>query len=461
MINADPLGSVFCFALFENLDRLLQILQIRHARMKEKHEGDVEMIELIYNEEGEVTTEESGLLEPKNVKKIGEPKEYKKIFIEDYVHTFLLQQSVENETCIKAGVLFGKSERDGGHRHFYIKGALPVEQISEKQGKYCFTEKVWGDIYQKCEKYFPELEIMGWFLSKSGISLENTEVLEETHRTYFSGADKLLFVTEPSEQKTVFWGFDGNRFTRQPGYFIFYEKNELMREFLMEKNEQNSKENEKPDVAVANFRKILKEKQAKNVTRKKQVVTYGMKAAVALVFFVGAVALKNQTNKIKTMEQQMSTYAEDKILQETVSDEVIVEELPGNVEENQESIYDVPVVQEEPAEEEETVQEEPVKEEPVKDGESVQEEPVQEEPVQEELPVTEQMPEEEEAGEEEVQETAAEPPTYQQYVVMAGDTLAKISREKYGTDEMISQICALNEISDGDYIQEGEIILLP
>ena len=138
-------------------------------------------------------------------------------------------------------------------------------------------------------------------------------------------------------------------------------------------------------------------------------------------------------------------YAEDKILQETVSDEVIVEELPGNVEENQESIYDVPVFQEEPAEEEETVKEEPV----------------QEESVQEELPVTEQMPEEEEAGEEEMQETAAEPPTYQQYVVMAGDTLAKISREKYGTDEMISQICALNEISDGDYIQEGEIILLP
>ena len=407
------------------------------------------MIELIYNEEGEVTTEESGLLEPKNIKKIGEPKEHKKIFIEDYVHTFLLQQSVENEKCIKAGVLFGKSERDGGQRHFYIKGALPVEQISEKQGKYCFTEKVWGDIYQKCEKYFPELEIMGWFLSKPGISLENTEVLEETHRTYFSGADKILFVAEPSEQKAVFWGFDGNRFTRQPGYFIFYEKNELMRDFLMEKNGQNSRGSEIPDVAVANFRKILKEKQAKNVKRKKQAMSYGMKVTIALVFFVGVVTLKNQTDKIKTMEQQMSTYPEE-ILQETVSDEVIVEELPGNVEENQEIIYEVPVAREESAEEE------PVKEEPVKEGE-----PVQEEPVKEELPVVEEMPPEEEVVVEEQQETAAEAPVYQQYVVMAGDTLAKISREKYGTDEMISQICALNEISDGDYIQEGEIILLP
>ena len=419
MINADPVGSVFCFALFENLDRLLQILQIRHARMKEKHEGDVEMIELIYNEEGEVTTEESGLLEPKNVKKIGEPKEYKKIFIEDYVHTFLLQQSVENETCIKAGVLFGKSERDGGHRHFYIKGALPVEQISEKQGKYCFTEKVWGDIYQKCEKYFPELEIMGWFLSKSGISLENTEVLEETHRTYFSGADKLLFVTEPSEQKTVFWGFDGNRFTRQPGYFIFYEKNELMREFLMEKNEQNSKENEKPDVAVASFRKILKEKQEKHAKQKKIAISYGMRVSIALVLFAGVVTLRNQTQKIKMMEEQMNSMSDEAAVVEVSSEEVVIESLPGNVEQQPEC------------------------------EESVPEEPEQELPVTE-LPETETV--------EEPQQEKKEP---QNYTIQPGDSLAKISREKYGTDDMVDEICALNEIVNGDYIQVGETILLP
>ena len=394
------------------------------------------MIELIYNEEGDVTTEESKLSEPKNIKKIGEPKAYKKIFIEDFVHTYLLQLSTENEKCINAAVLLGKSERAGGQRHLYIKGALPVEHISEKQGKYCFTEKMWGDIYQNCEKYFPEQEIMGWFLSKSGILRENTGVLEETHRTYFSGAEKILFVIEPKEEKNVFWAFDGNRFAKQPGYYIFYEKNEWMREFLMEKNEQNFKGQEKPDVAVANFRKILKEKQEINVKRKKQAVSYGMKAAIALVLFVGVVTLKNQTDKIRTMEQQMSTFSDEETMQETVSDELVVEELPGNVEENQEIIYELPVAWEE----------------------SVVEEP----PVQEEVPTEEEIPAEEAVVKEEVQEPAVEEaPVYQEYVVMAGDTLVKICREKYGTEEMISQVCALNDISDGDYIQEGEIILLP
>ena len=42
-----------------------------------------------------------------------------------------------------------------------------------------------------------------------------------------------------------------------------------------------------------------------------------------------------------------------------------------------------------------------------------------------------------------------------------GDTLAGISRAHYGTDDKISEICDLNGIENGDYIQAGEIILLP
>lgn len=46
-------------------------------------------------------------------------------------------------------------------------------------------------------------------------------------------------------------------------------------------------------------------------------------------------------------------------------------------------------------------------------------------------------------------------------MVQAGDTLAKISREQYGNDDMIDSICELNGIENGDYIQVGETILLP
>lgn len=100
-----------------------------------------------------------------------------------------------------------------------------------------------------------------------------------------------------------------------------------------------------------------------------------------------------------------------------MTEEVIVEELPGAIEE-------VPVFAE--AEEfPETVAEEPIPEET------------------------------------DSEEAFAEQITYVEYVVQAGDTLAKISREHYGTADRVAEICSLNGISNGDYIQAGEIILLP
>lgn len=399
------------------------------------------MIELIYNEEESSTTEEATLSEPKNVKQVGEPREYKKIFIEDYVYTFLHQYSAADEQKNRLAILLGMSERSGGKRHLYIKSALPVEAVYEKQGKYLFTEKIWGRIYQECEKYFPNQEIVGWFLAKPGFAVEKTSVTEETHRTYFSGADKVLFMMEPIEGESAFFGFDGNRFAKQSGYYIYYEKNEPMREFLMEKNGQEKQvsSNEKPDVAMANFRKILKEKQEINEKRKKKAVSYGTKVAVALVLFVGAVTLKNQTDKISSMEQKMSEMSVQEQVVEASGDEVVVEELPGNVEE-QEEIYEEPVQTEEP------------EELPVTESESVSEDAAQEAEVQEKT---------EEEVQEPAEEAAAEATVYEEYTVQAGDTLAKISRDHYGSDEMISEICTLNEISDGDYIQAGEIILLP
>ena len=77
------------------------------------------------------------------------------------------------------------------------------------------------------------------------------------------------------------------------------------------------------------------------------------------------------------------------------------------------------------------------------------------------LPVIEEEREKEGELEEPAEETMAGAPVYEEYIVQSGDTLAKISREFYGTDEKISEICILNNITNGDYIQAGEIILLP
>ena len=222
------------------------------------------------------------------------------------------------------------------------------------------------------------------------------------------------------EGESGFFGFDGNRFTRQSGYYIYYEKNEQMREFMLEKNKEcgQTSNNEKPDVAMANFRKILKEKQEQNEKRKKKAISYGGKVVAAMVLFVGLVALRNKVENVDFTEPTMIPQKiEEEQSVEIFHENVLVEELPGNVEA-------LPI--------------------------NNQEEQGQLEEVWEET-------EQEIEVEKEMEETV----DYQEYIVQNGDTLAKISREFYGTDEKIWEICSLNGIADGDYIQVGEIILLP
>lgn len=57
-----------------------------------------------------------------------------------------------------------------------------------------------------------------------------------------------------------------------------------------------------------------------------------------------------------------------------------------------------------------------------------------------------------------VQEALARPESYQ---VQKGDSLIAISRRFYGTDEKVIEICRLNNIEDPNQIQPGQNILLP
>ena len=55
-------------------------------------------------------------------------------------------------------------------------------------------------------------------------------------------------------------------------------------------------------------------------------------------------------------------------------------------------------------------------------------------------------------------ETSAQQKTY---VICPGDTLYQISMEKYGTAEVIKEICSLNNISQEEIIYPGQVIVLP
>ena len=252
------------------------------------------MIEIIYKEDQKKSGEKDRFFRiPNNIRQIGEIRGHQKIYIEDYAYTFLKKISRNGAGEGRAAILLGQYHWSEGCAYLFIRSALQIDDMEVSPDHLAFTDKVWGQIYEEEKKYFPEQEIVGWFVSLPGFNMEISEGMLKTHLNHFAGNDKTLFVMEPGEREEAFFLYEGGRLTRQPGFYIYYEKNEAMQAYMIEKSQNKSiEETEKiPDRAVVDFRKAVKDKKEKEqeaaAPAKKRVVWMTGACTAAAVLAVG------------------------------------------------------------------------------------------------------------------------------------------------------------------------------
>lgn len=232
------------------------------------------MIEIIYKEEQKKADgNEQFFRIPNNIRQIGEIRGQQKIYIEDYAYTFLKKISRIPEEGGKAAILLGQYHWSEGIAYLFIKSALQVKDMEVSPEHIVFSDKVWGQVYEDSRKYFPQQEIVGWFVSLPGFNMQINEVLLKTHLNHFAGNDKVLFVVEPGEWEEAFFAYENNQLNRQPGYYIYYEKNEPMQAYMIDMSENKSiEETEKiPDRAVIDFRRTVKRREERKENGKENV----------------------------------------------------------------------------------------------------------------------------------------------------------------------------------------------
>ena len=271
------------------------------------------MIEIIYKEDQKKSGEKDRFFRiPNNIRQIGEIRGHQKIYIEDYAYTFLKKISRNGAGEGQAAILLGQYHWSEGCAYLFIRSALQIDDMEVSPDHLAFTDKVWGQIYEEEKKYFPDQEIVGWFVSLPGFNMEISEGMLKTHLNHFAGNDKTLFVMEPGEREEAFFLYEGGRLTRQPGFYIYYEKNEAMQAYMIEKSQNKSiEETEKiPDRAVVDFRKAVKDKKEKEqeaaAPAKKRVVWMAGACTAAAVLAVGITFF----NSYQGMENTMGTLLE-------------------------------------------------------------------------------------------------------------------------------------------------------
>lgn len=393
------------------------------------------MIEIVYEKEKQKSEgNESFFRIPNNIRQIGEAGGAQKIYIEDYAYTYLCRISSENLTRGIGAILLGQVNWKEGISYLFVKSAvaLPDMEISEEHLE--FTQDIWNHVYEKNKEYFPDQEVVGWFLSIPGCSMELHQVICQTHLDHFGGSDKILFVMEPLEKEEAFYHYEDGCMSRQTGFYVYYEKNEPMHDFLIAQNQKMEKKTEEvDDSAVRNFRK----KVEKNIRQEQgkhgfpMMKAAGICAAVA-VLAVGVLYL-NDYKKLQSAREVMADI--DRERQETGAEEAAP--VNGGAQE--------PVSEEK--EPRETEPEQEAQEPAAGEGAAADN--------------AEQQQAEQENTEAEADSSQASQEIHPSYTIQRGDTITKISIKTYGSTEKVREICELNHLSINDLIYPGQKILLP
>lgn len=448
------------------------------------------MIEVIYKEENQEEQEETAVQIPRNIRQIGQSDENCKIYIEDYVYTFLvrLSRSEEGNSSREAqvAVLTGESRWWCGASYLFIRGALIAEGMEAAADHIHFTDEIWQKIHEEQEKYFGEQEIVGWFFSQPQILVEANEIFTRVHLKHFGG-EKVLMLMEPQEREDAFFVYENGFMEKKSGYYIFYEKNPRMQAYMIEKNDELHTETEEKceDKAVKNFRRIITDKK-QDAEERASVFSYAATACLAAaVLIVGVNFYRNYQNmkSIETEIQQASS--------------IIVEEVtpvPSEAAEKEKAVptrkpEETPVQTPPPAEETEKKETEKADRETSTDEIYREESDIRK--AQRRKALEAKADETEKAAVERTETESSETGNgnrttedtqnqntknentgtenaetssgkiHESYVIKPGDTIFQISMARYGNMDAMAEICRLNGLSLEEIIYPGQVIVLP
>lgn len=397
---------------------------------------------------------------PKNITQIGEVDKHCRIYVEDYVVSYIKQMNGIAQNKDIAIALYGRKTAEDGVTYLFVYGSAKLNFLQKAVRHLSQAQE--QEIEKLRKKYFSEMTFLGYQIL-NGEMVEGFQICEQEICRYVKG------------------------------YAQFYEKNDSMLAYMLE-NRGGEAEPEKVDQEKY---EIVKKRQEERRTHQEggyataqtpeprrtgtvrreqdkiiQMPTVGlrrMKMAATGVFVllcVMALALMRQESTGESLgeaaRQAMSSMMEQKIPDATQEGAEQTSTLVA-----EDKLEDA-LKQENAAANPETTEETAVTEttaaEAIAETQTATEELTQE-TTQEVTQTTEQAaetvasatPAPEPTVEPQIQ-AAAQPTAY---TIKKGDTLIGISIRNYGSNARVSDICSLNGIKDPDDIKIGQEILLP
>ncbi len=380
---------------------------------------------------------------PVNVKQMGNIDKTLKIYIEDYVYTYMYQYAKTGGSKEKLMVLAGKHTYINNCDVVIISGVIQAKNTAEENGALTFTDESWIYINEQMRKYFDGLSVLGWCHVQPEFGIFMMARDEVFHKRCFKNKFQVFCTIDPMEKQECFYAYNDEMTSLRPvkGYFIYYDKNEAMQEYMLDNSISKPKEipesirkeempefdktdeagfdtKDKPEPidridAAERIRKVLnaKEDSKRKSKNGKYAAMTVFTGAICAAFVFMCVNMVNNMDRIQTLEKEITDV---KYSYETINTQI---------ESKAEQVFAVKAQEEEQKrKEEQSLKDENAKEETKEDKNL---------------------------------DSAAI------YTIQYGDTLWSICDSYYGSPEMITSVMEINSITDIDTLYVGERIVLP
>ena len=352
---------------------------------------------------------------PKNVRQIGNVSDEPKIYVEDYVDTYLNQLKDKAKEEPVGIALAGEILVLEGQPVVYISGAFRLAEVEVRGKEISLKEETVKQMETDRKKYFPETEIVGWGLIEDGKPMGRSREVGRIHSKYFS-KDQSVFIWKDSlDGEEVFYAFKYGELMQMGGHYVFYEKNPAMQNYMISTRKKIGVTPSEvvEDRAAKDFRSVVRERMEDKEQRQGSRPVYVTSALLVVVVLALGISTVNNFTKMEAVQSSLESLSQSASKTESQT---------GTVNEGEDGAVEANGT--------------------IGDGEAKDKE-ASGGTVPETSTVQEQLSDED------------------YYVVRKGDTLDSISVKVYGDASHVEALCKMNGLSDGNLIYIGQKLLLP
>lgn len=244
---------------------------------------------------------------PKNVKQIGNVSDSPRIYVEDYVETFLNQLEEQGREVTITAFLLGEKVQIEGEECIFVTGALQVKDSILEEIAPVITKEELETAKVESREYFHEMDIIGWFQTVPDRPLALSREMAKAHEKLMPEKNSLLILKGQEEE--LYFAYKFKELMEIGGHYIFYEKNPDMQSYMIRERRQIGVTPSEvvEDRAAKDFRSTIKGRMEVREQRRESRYVYLTSVLLVVIVLAIGISTMNNYDKMNSVQNSIET----------------------------------------------------------------------------------------------------------------------------------------------------------